>query len=373
MGHASDERRSLALTVISVMVAQALYMTGPRTVAWRPEPLPTLQPGQVLVQTLLSAISAGTELLIYRGEAPTELAADATLPALQGNLSFPLRYGYACVGRVVATASDLLTPGALVFAFHPHQTHFVAAPAELIPIPTTLDPADAVFLPNLETAVNFLHDGAPLLGEKVVVLGQGIVGLLTTALLARTAPAALLVLDRYPLRRQTALRLGATAAFDPAAPDLDAQMAPWLGAEGADLVYELSGRPEALNLALSLAGFGARVIIGSWYGRKTAPLDLGGRFHRSRIHLLASQVSTIAPGLAARWNKARRLGLALELAARLRPSQLISHRFPYAEAADAFALLDRRPETALQVVLTYEEAPPVGGVGGEDAVDRERR
>jgi 2-desacetyl-2-hydroxyethyl bacteriochlorophyllide A dehydrogenase len=355
------------------MVAQALYFTGPRTVAWRPEPLPRRQPGQVLVQTLLSAISAGTELLIYRGEAPAELAADATLPALRGTLSFPLRYGYACVGRVVAAEADSLPPGTPVFAFHPHQTHFLATPAELIPLPTGMDPADAVFLPHLETAVNFLHDGAPRIGEKVVVLGQGIVGLLTTALLARTAPAALLVLDRYPLRRQTALSLGATAAFDPADPDLHAHMASWLGEEGADLVYELSGQPEALNLALNLAGFGARVIIGSWYGRKTAPLDLGGRFHRSRIRLLASQVSTIAAELSARWNKARRLHLALELAAGLRPSQLISHRFPYAEAAVAFALLDRRPETALQVVLTYEEELPVGGAEDEDEDDRARR
>lgn len=349
---------------------EALYFTAPRTVEWRPDAVPPAPPDGMWVETLLSAISAGTELLIYRGEAPTDLAADPVLPALSGTLAFPLRYGYACVGRVVAGEAGSIRPGDLVFAFHPHQTHFWARPAELIPLPTGLDPADAVFLPNLETAVNFLHDGAPLLGEKVVVLGQGIVGLLTTALLARMAPAALLVLDRYPLRRQTALALGATAAFDPAAPDLHEQMAPWLGDAGADLVYELSGRPEALNLALSLAGFGARVVIGSWYGRKTVALDLGGRFHRSRIRLFSSQVSTLAPELSARWTKARRLHLALDLAATLRPSRLISHRFPYREAAAAYALLDEHPETALQVVLSYGDDPSPGVGGGEAGRDR---
>jgi len=313
----------------------------------------------VRVRTRLSAISPGTEMLIYRGQMPQGLAADEALEALAGPLAYPLKYGYAAVGQVtdLGAGVDDSWAGRWVFAFQPHQACFVAAVDSLLPVPEGIPPERAAFLPNMETAINFLLDGAPLLGERVVVLGQGVVGLLTTALLARFPLAALVVFDRYALRRETALALGATLALDPAAPDaLDAARA-HLGArdlyDGADLTYELSGNPEALNLAFALTGFAGRLVIGSWYGTKRAALDLGGRFHRSRIRLLSSQVTTLAPEHTGRWSKARRLALAWEMLRRFPAERLITHRVPFIEAPTAYRLLDQQPENAIQVILTY--------------------
>ncbi len=168
------------------MLKKALYFTAPHQVSLREEPLAAPAPGQVLVQTLMSAISPGTELLIYRGQAPKDLVADTALAALTGTLAFPLKYGYSAVGRVVELGPGVPAhwQGTLVFAFNPHEELFLADPAELLPVPPGLGPEEAVFLPNLQTAVTLVLDGKPLIGEKVAVFGQGIVGLLLTALLA---------------------------------------------------------------------------------------------------------------------------------------------------------------------------------------------
>ncbi len=332
----------------------ALYFVNSRQVELREEDLPQGQPGQVLVQTVVSAISAGTELLIYRGEFPADLPVDLTIKALEGTLEFPLKYGYASVGRVLEAGSDVaLRDGDFVFAFHPHESHFWAYPEDLHVLPPGMDPLDAVLLPSMETAVNFLQDGAPLVGEQVVIFGQGTVGLLTTALLARLPLKRLVTFDSFALRREKARRFGASVCLDPVAPASLVQAQGKLQPFGADLVYELSGRPEALDQALALTGFGGRVVLGSWYGAKRHAFDLGGSFHRSRIRLLSSQVSTIDPALSGRWTKARRLAVAWRLAMDLKPSQLVTHRLPFQKAAEAYRLLDEQPEKAIQVVLDY--------------------
>jgi 2-desacetyl-2-hydroxyethyl bacteriochlorophyllide A dehydrogenase len=339
----------------------ALYFTAPYRVAVQEAHVPCPAADQVLVQTLVSAISPGTELLIYRGQAPSDIPVDETIPALAGAFGFPLAYGYAAVGQVIAVGSGVAQTwqGRCVFAFHPHASHFLASPDALLPVPAALSPEAAAFLPNMETAVNFLMDGQPLIGERVVVFGQGVVGLLTTALLARLPLARLVTLDRYARRRDYSLRLGAHASLDPEGADALAHLHACLdeasppGGE-ADLTYELSGNPLALDQAIATTGFNGRVVIGSWYGQKQAPLNLGGRFHRSRIHLISSQVSTIAPQWTGRWTKPRRLQVAWQMLQQVRPAQLITHRFPIAEAAAAYALLDQHPEDALQVLLTYE-------------------
>jgi 2-desacetyl-2-hydroxyethyl bacteriochlorophyllide A dehydrogenase len=330
---------------------RALCFAAPRRVTVREEPLGPPAAGQVAVRTLVSAISPGTEMLVYRGEVPAGMAVDSILPALAGGFRFPLKYGYAAVGRVEELGEGV---GAewrerLVFAFHPHQSRFLASPDELIPVPEGLSPEEAAFLPNVETAVSFLLDGRPAVGERVVVFGQGIVGLLTAALLARFPLSSLVTVDRFPLRRQKSLELGAHESLDPDAPGaLDGL------AGSADLTYELSGSPAALEPAIAATGFAGRVVIGSWYGEKRAELHLGGAFHRSRIRLLSSQVSTLDPRWTGRWDKARRLEVAWRLLAELKPAGLITHRFSLAGAAAAYELLDRRPAEAIQVLLTYE-------------------
>ena len=225
-----------------------------------------------------------------------------------------------------------------------------------MPVPSSVLPEEATFVPNMETAVNFLMDGQPLIGEQVVVFGQGVVGLLTTALLARLPLARLITLDRYPLRRQASLALGAHASLDPVEPQALTRLHAVLqeGQPGADLTYELSGNPAALDQAIAATGFSGRVVIGSWYGQKRADINLGGRFHRSRIRLLSSQVSTLAPEWTGRWSKARQLQVAWLMLEQVRPARLITHRFPLTQADQAYALLDQHPEEALQVLLTYE-------------------
>lgn len=333
----------------------ALYFTAPYRVSVQEEPLAPLAADQVMVQTLVSALSPGTELLFYRGQVPTDLPVDETIAALAGEVGFPLKYGYAAVGQVVAVGAQVAPEwqGQRVFSFHPHESHFVASPAELMPVPPSLAPEEAAFLPNMETAVNFLMDGQPLIGEQVVVFGQGVVGLLTTALLACLPLVTLVTLDRYPLRRDTSLALGAHASLDPAEHQALTRLHALL-LQGADLTYELSGNPAALDQAVAATGFSGRVVIGSWYGQKRVDVNLGGRFHRSRIRLISSQVSTLAPEWTGRWSKARRLQVAWRMLEQVRPAQLITHRFPLVQAAQAYAMLDQHPEETMQVVLTYE-------------------
>jgi 2-desacetyl-2-hydroxyethyl bacteriochlorophyllide A dehydrogenase len=340
------------------MNRQAVYFTGPRKAEIREEPIPDLQPGKVLVQNAYSAISPGTELLIYRGQAPEDLAADDQITALSGSLRFPLKYGYASVGRVISLGDGVDTSwsGQRVFAFNPHETYFLASPADLVKIPDAVSWEAATFLANMETAVNFVHDGRPLLGEIVAVIGQGVVGLLTTMLLRRYPLAALVTVEPVAHRREVSQSMGADACWDPSGSGGEEQILAALGqfsTDRADLVYELSGSPDALNLAIRLTGMSGRIVIGSWYGRKQAPLDLGGRFHRSRIELRSSQVSTIDPRLSGRWSKSRRLATALSMLGNIGPERLITHRFPIAEAADAYALIDSQSGDTLQVLLEY--------------------
>lgn len=341
------------------MQRQALYFTAPRRVAIRREAIAAPAFGQVLVQTVISAISPGTESLIYRGQAPQDMARDEAIAALAGDFSFPLKYGYAVVGRVVS-----LGPGVspdwhdrLVFAFHPHESHFLATPDELQMLPLYLTPEDAVFFPNMETAITFLLDGAPLMGEQVAIFGQGIVGLLLTALLARWPLSSLVTLDLYPKRRLLSEDLGAHHSLDPAIPDLENLLLGYLqGAgpyPGADLTYEISGNPEALNQAIAITGFNGRVVIGSWYGRKRSDLNLGGRFHRSRVRLIGSQVSSIPPELSGRWSRARRNYITWQRLEEIKPARFITQRFPFTQASQAYELLDRNPGEAIQVILEF--------------------
>ena len=228
----------------------------------------------------------------------------------------------------------------------------------MFPVPADIDPLDALFLANMETAANFLMDGRPVIGEKVVVLGQGVVGLLTTALLARFPLGALVALDRFERRREASRNAGAHQALDPAHPDALARvielLEPHASGGSADLVYELSGNPEALNTAIAVTGFDGRIVIGSWYGDRQTALELGGRFHRQRIRLISSQVSTVTPALSARWSKQRRFAVAWDMIRRIRPSRFITHQIPFRRARQAFELIDKDPAATIQVVLEYE-------------------
>jgi 2-desacetyl-2-hydroxyethyl bacteriochlorophyllide A dehydrogenase len=325
--------------------AKALHFTAPRKAEVREIILPPLKEDEVLVETICSAVSAGTEMLVYRGEFPQ--ASDAHDP-ISSDLKYPLAYGYACVGvvREAGKQVDAAWRGRTVFAFHPHVSSFIAQPSSLIPIPQSLPPASACFLPNMETAVNLVQDGAPIFGERVLVLGQGVVGLLTASLLGEFPLESLAVVDRFELRRNALKVKGQRSKVE--SPLLED-----LRPAAFDLTFELSGSPSALNDAIRLTAFSGRIVVGSWYGRKRAEIDLGGSFHRSRIKLISSQVSTISPELSGRWDKARRFGVAWEALGRIQPERWITHRFPLGEAGRAYQLLDENPQETIQVIFEY--------------------
>ncbi len=326
------------------MTRSRLYFTAPFKVELREESVPELRGDEVLVQARYSAISAGSESLFYTGLQPPGMKLDSNLPGLSGSTGYPVSYGYSLVGTVIDVGPEA-EPGLLgreVFAFHPHATHAILRSSQVTPLPAGLDALDAVFFPNMETAVNLVLDGAPLIGERVAVLGLGIVGLLTVTLLSRFPLAALAGLDRQVERRKKALELGATTC--PEDPSGQASM---------DLVYELTGNPAALDTALGLCGFASRLCAGSWYGSKTAPVALGGDFHRNRIRLFSSQVSSIAPELSGRWTHERRAEIAWQELSRIRPSSLVTHRFPLASCSGAYQLIQEGQPDVLQVVFTY--------------------
>jgi 2-desacetyl-2-hydroxyethyl bacteriochlorophyllide A dehydrogenase len=333
------------------MKRTTLFFTAPREVELREESLPALGVDEVLVETACSAVSAGTEMLVYRGDFPQLKDAH---DSLSSDLKYPLSYGYTCVGRVVEVGklADRKLMNRLVFAFQPHTSHFITIPNSILSIPESLFIESACFLANMETAVNLVQDGAPILGERVLVLGQGVVGLLTTSLLREFPLATLATVDGFPQRREASLAQNATISLDPNLPDFHSRLSGY-AREGFDLTYELSGNPLALNDAIRFTRFSGRIVVGSWYGEKRAPIDLGGAFHRSRIRLISSQVSTIAPELSARWDKSRRFSVAWEALKRIQPEKWVTHRFPLSEAAEVYRLLDERPQETIQVLITY--------------------
>jgi 2-desacetyl-2-hydroxyethyl bacteriochlorophyllide A dehydrogenase len=332
---------------------KTLFFTAPGQVELREETLPEPGADEVLVETVCSAVSAGTEMLVYQGRFPRDIETDAVISSLRGSLEYPLAYGYACVGKIRETGTQVNKSmrDQLVFAFQPHTSHFVANPDSLFPVPDSLSPETACFLPNMETAVNLVQDAAPLFGECVLVLGQGVVGLLTASLLSEFPLETLVTADCFELRRSSS-PTPQQFSLDPYSPNFHKEARKLLNGS-ADLTFELSGRPETLNDALAITGYSGRIVIGSWYGEKRAEIDLGGAFHRSRIKLISSQVSTVGPELSGRWNKARRFNAAWKALERIKPEKWITHRFSIDKAEAAYQLLDQNPQETIQVLMTY--------------------
>ena len=310
--------------------------------------MPELGPTDLLVESEFSAISAGTERLLYAGDAPETIEHDEQVPVFVQEFSYPMQYGYATVGRVSDVGTDCSDGwvGRRVFAYNPHESHFRATPDEVIPVPEGIPPRHATLLANAETAVTFLLDGQPALGERVAVFGQGVVGLLTTGLLSAMAPETVVAVEPLPFRRELARTFGADRVI---APDAIGELQ-----EGRpDLTYELSGDPNALNGAMTLTGYDGRIVVGSWYGTKPATLSFGGRFHRHRLDITSSQVSTIAPNHAGRWSRERRHGVAWDWLTRLPVEELFTHELRLSAAKDAYELLQTSPNEAVQVLFTY--------------------
>jgi NADPH:quinone reductase-like Zn-dependent oxidoreductase len=321
--------------------ARVLYFLAPGKVEIREEAV-AAGAGEVMVSSRLIGISHGTEMLAFRGELPAELEADATLKGLSGTLAYPLKYGYINAG----VAQD----GRRVFAFVPHQDLFAASEEELVELPPELSFDDAIFLATMETAIGVVHDASVRFGESVLVVGQGVVGLLVAEILLRAGAGRVITVECHELRREASRRLGC-AALAAGRGDLVQHILGLTDGRGVDVAVEVAGSAEGVQLALDCLAFEGMLVAASWHGSRRVSLDLGRAFHRRRLRIRSAQVSRLDPCLEGRWSKQRRLATALEMLAALRPSRYITHRFPLASAQEAYTLLAERPGETIQVVL----------------------
>jgi 2-desacetyl-2-hydroxyethyl bacteriochlorophyllide A dehydrogenase len=326
---------------------RALWFTGPRTVALRTVELTPIAAGEVHVRTVCSGISGGTEMLAYRGELEPSMPRDETIGALGGTFSYPFQYGYSCVGVVEESRSDL-DVGALVFAFHPHQESFVANAADVVPL-GRLEPRPATLFPLVETALQIRLDAGPVADESVVVFGLGAVGVLT-ALLLRSAGARVLAVEPARWRRELAADLG----IDAVAPEsLAGELGTNSHPDRVPLAIEVSGNPAALAAALGVLAHEGVALVASWYGTKPVPLPLGAEFHRRRLTIRSTQVSTIPAHLSDRWDTARRRAAALDLLGELPLDALATHTFAFDRAGDAYAAIDAGTDRLMHAALGY--------------------
>jgi threonine dehydrogenase-like Zn-dependent dehydrogenase len=285
--------------------AVAFWSTAPGAGQLRPQPLPAPVAGEVIVQTLFSGVSRGTESLVFNGQVPASEWPRMRAPFQAGDFPFPVKYGYASVGRVVGGDGALL--GQHVFCLHPHQTRYVVPASAVHQLPADVPASRAVLAANLETALNAVWDADLRAGDEVRVVGGGSIGLLTAWLATQLPGCNVQLIDTNPHRAAIARALGVAFAL----PD---------NAQGnADAVLHASGSEAGLQLCLQLAGFEACITELSWYGDRAPAVPLGGAFHSQRLTLRASQVGSVATVQRPRWTHARRLQLALSL---LRDSRL---------------------------------------------------
>ena len=322
-----------------------LWFVGPKKVELREgEPTPAPGPGQVKAQALYSAISQGTELLLYQGEGPQVF--DSSLAAtVQG---FPLRYGYCWVGQIVESGAGDVSMGQHVLALRPHGDEHILAVDEMRALPDAVPPLRATLSPMLETAVNIVWDSGVGLGDRVVVLGGGIVGLLAAMLCKRAGASLVAIVEPSARRRRCAELLGVDEARPPDADE---------PAGDADVVIEATGSPALLDRAIAHAAFEATVVVASFYGERRSPISLGDAFHRRRLQLKSSQVSHLPAAKLARWSHARRFALVLEVLGDSRLDGLIDPVVPFDAASATYARLDADPGAALHTVFAYDLQP----------------
>jgi NADPH:quinone reductase-like Zn-dependent oxidoreductase len=282
-----------------MLEARAFWVAAPGRGEIRAEQLRSPVPGEVLIRTLVSAISRGSETLVFRGEVPKSEWQRMRCPFQTGEFPAPVKYGYSVVGMVEEGPAEAL--GRRVFCLHPHQDRFIVPRDAVTGIPEDVPDRRAALAANMETAINGIWDAIPGPGDRIVVIGAGVVGSLTAALAARLPGAEVELVDIDPTRENIATALGCRFAAPPEA-----------RAE-ADLVIHASGTPEGLATALAIAGFEATVLEMSWYGSRITPLSLGGAFHSRRLTLRSSQVGAVPAARRRRWSRQRRLALALSL------------------------------------------------------------
>ena len=332
-------------------MTRAVWFAGPRRAEIRPTEVQTCGNSDLTVQSLFSGVSHGTEMLVYRGQVPSSHPLEPE--GVEGSYSFPIKYGYANVGRVVEAghATDFRA-GDLVFVRWPHQEIYTTEAKLAFRLPGYDDPAIGVFFALLDVAVNVMLDVPVRFGEVVAVFGQGVVGMFVGQMARRTA-GTLIVVDRHALRRELALEFGADSAVTPEEA-IDAIMEASQG-RGADIAFEASGAPEALQACIDTTATEGTIAVPAWYGTKQLNLSLGPQFHLGRQRIVSTQVGMIGSGLQPRWTLGRRMTTVGELLPTLNPGPMITARMPFDEAPAAYRLIDERPEQVLSMVFAYQD------------------
>lgn len=335
---------------------EAISFTAAKTVEVVQEPKMSPNEHEVILHSEYSAVSPGTELLLYRGELPAQDVPSETDTMNTTCANYPIRFGYQVVGTVEHIGDKVPEhfKGNRVAAFAPHQRYHAVRASCIKPIPEDIPSRDAVLFANVETAVNIVMDARPMIGERVLVIGQGVVGLLTATLLETFPLSSLITLDENSERVSFARRMG-LRAFSPSAYEESREQDAGVHdvPNTPDIIIELSGNPKALQTALTLAGYQTRIVIGSWYGTKEASIALGGSFHRNRVSIVSSQVSSINPAYAGRWNKTRRFESVWQVVRLIRPSRFITHEAPLADAPTLYKKLDAGGHDMIQPVFYY--------------------
>lgn len=326
------------------MGARAFWTVAAGAGEIREEALPACGPGDVRVRTLYSGISRGTESLVFAGEVPDSEYQRMRAPFQQGEFPFPIKYGYAAVGEVVEGQAKAL--GRTVFCLHPHQTEFVVDAGAVVQLPPELPAGRAVLAANAETALNGLWESGASAGDRISVVGAGVVGTLL-AYWARQLPGSeVQLVDVDPAKNAIAQSLGLEFRTPHGA---DAER---------DVVVHVSGNPEGLTTALELAGNEARVLEMSWFGTRPVTLPLGGAFHARRLTLRSSQVGRLPPERSARWSHRRRMRKALDLLCDPALDALITGEAPFEALPQTMAQLAQTKGGVLCQRVRYQEENP---------------
>jgi len=321
-------------------VPRAFWLRTPGEGEIRPVDLPEPGPGDVLVRTRYTGVSRGTETLVFAGRVPADQYAAMRAPFQEGDFPGPVKYGYLNVGVVEAGPPDLL--GRTVFCLYPHQTAYVVPATAVVVVPDGVPPTRAVLAGTVETAVNALWDAAPLVGDRITVVGAGMVGCGVAALLSRFPGVRVQLVDTDPARSAVAAALGVEFAF-PAHAD-----------GGRDLVVHASATAAGLQRSLELLSPEGTVIELSWYGDRPVSLSLGGAFHSGRLAIRGSQVGTVAPARRSSRTFHDRLALALDLLRDPVYDALLTGESRFAELPSVLARLASGDLPALCQLITYD-------------------
>ncbi|WP_341367957.1 zinc-binding alcohol dehydrogenase [Yoonia sp. BS5-3] len=312
--------------------AHALWITAAQQAECREIDVST-QADMVEIETLYTGISRGTERLVYHGQVPPAEHDTMRAPFQEGDFTFPVKYGYSAVGRV----QNGPRKDQLVFSLFPHQTRFAVPDNMALTIPTDVPAKRAILAANMETALNITWDAGLRIGDRVAVIGCGVVGALVGYLAGQMPGTEVTLIDIDPTRESLARTLGCDFATPQNAQKV-------LGGD-ADVIVHASANSAGLSLGLDLAGIEAKVIEASWYGAAMTETPLGGRFHQRRLQLVSSQVGRVPAAQAARWDYGRRLAKALALLRDGRLDALISGETAFGDLARRYGDILHDPAT----------------------------